>query len=76
MFLLCDHYLPRSESDDLGPGPRTAFRWLVNLRQLSLGIGLVAALVLLLQNWLPVVTPFAELVESYYFSWFPLLARP
>jgi hypothetical protein len=76
LFLLCDHYLPRAESDDLGSGPRTAFRWLFNLRQFSLGCGFVVALVLLLVNWAPVLSPFAELVETHYFSRFPLLTRP
>ncbi len=76
LFLLCGRYLARAKAVHLGSGPRTAFLWLFNLRQLSLGIGLVAALVLLLENWVPVLTPFAELVETHYFSWFPLLARP
>ena len=35
--------------------------------------GLGSALALYLENWVPVLTPFAEFVETYYFSWFPLL---
>ncbi len=73
MFLLCGRYLARAKAGHLGSGPRTAFLWLFNLRQLSVGIALVAALVLLLENWVPILTPFAELAETYYFSRFPLL---
>ncbi len=76
LFLLCGRYLARAQAGHLGSWPRTAFRWLFNLRQLSLAIGLVAALVLLLENWVPGFSPFAEWVETHYFSWFPLLARP
>jgi hypothetical protein len=76
LFLVCDHYLPRATAGHLGSGPRTAIRWLFNLRQLSLGIALVAALVLLLENWVPGFPPFAESVETHYFSRFPLLTRP
>ncbi len=75
LFPLCGSYLARAQAGHLGAWPRTAFRWLFTLRQLSLGIGLVAALALLLETWLPVLTPIAEGVESHYFSWFPLLSR-
>ncbi len=76
LFLLCGRYLARAQAGHLASWPRTAFRWLFNLRQLSLGSGLVAALVLLLENWVPGFSPFAGWVETHYFSWFPLLARP
>ncbi len=76
LFLLCGRYLARAQAGHLGPGPRTAFLWLFNLRQLLLGSALVAALVLLLENRVPGFSPFAELVETHYFSWFPLLPRP
>ena len=73
MFLLCDQFLARAKAGHLASWPRTAFRWLFNLRQLSLGIGLVAALVLLLESSVPGPAPIAEWVESHYFAWFPLL---
>ncbi len=73
LFLLCGRYLARAKAGHLGPWPRTAFRWLFNLRQLSLGSALVVALVLLLENWVPGFSSFAELVETHYFSRFPLL---
>ncbi len=72
LFLLCDRFLPRAEAGHLGSRPRTAFRWLVGLRQFLLWSALLAALALNLENWIPVLTPFAELVETHYFSWFPL----
>ena len=73
LFLLCDRFLARAKSGVLGSWPRTAFRWLVSLRQCLLGSALVVALVLYLESWVPVLTPFAKFVETYYFSWFPLL---
>ncbi len=73
LFLLCDRFLPEARAGQLGSRPRTAFRWLVSLRQFLLWSGLFAALALYLENWLPVLTPFAEGVEAHYFSWFPLL---
>ncbi len=73
LFLLCGRYLARAQAGHLGPGPRTAFIWLFNLRQLSLGLGLVAALALLLESSVPDYSPVADFVETYYFSWFPLL---
>ena len=76
LFLLCGRYLARAKADHLGSGPRTAFIWLFNLRQISLGCGFIAALVLLLENWVPGFPPFARWVETHYFSWFPLLTRP
>ena len=56
-----------------GSWPRTAFCWLVSLRQFLLWSALFAALALYLENWFPILTPYTELVETYYFSWFPLL---
>ena len=76
LFLLCGRYLARAKAGHLGSWPRTAFLWLFNLRQFLLWSGLIAALALYLENWVPVLTPFAELVETNYFSWFPLLTRP
>ena len=76
LFLHCGRYLARAKAGHLSAWHRIAFRWLFNLRQLSLGTAIVVALVLLLVNWAPVLTPFAELVETHYFSWFPLLTRP
>ena len=76
LFLLCGRYLARAQAGHLGPWPRTAFRWLFTLRQFLLWSALVAALVLLLENWVPGFPPFAGWVESHYFSWFPLLTRP
>ena len=73
LFLLCDRFLARAKAGHLGSWPRTAFLWLFNLRQFLLGSALVAALVLLLEYWVPGFPPFAELVETYYFSWFPIL---
>ena len=46
--------------------------WLETNLHLLISV-LVAALALYLENWLPVLTPFAEGVESHYFSRFPLL---
>ncbi len=76
LFLLCNQFLPRAEANHLGSRPRTAFRWLVSLRQFLLWSALFADLALYLENWVPVLTPFAEWVETHYFSWFPLLTRP
>ena len=73
LFLLCDRFLPEAKDDHLGTWPRTAFRRLVSLRQFLLWSGMFAALALYLVNWVPVLTSFAELVETHYFSWFPLL---
>ena len=73
LFLLCDRFLARAKAGHLGSRPRTAFRWLVGLRQFLLWSALFAALALNLANWVPVLTPFAELVETHYFSRFPLL---
>ncbi len=73
LFLLCNQFLPRAEANHLGSRPRTAFLWLVSLRQFLLWSALFAALVLLLENWVPGFSPFAEWVETHYFSWFPLL---
>jgi hypothetical protein len=76
LFLFCGRYLARAKAGHLGAWQRTAFRWLFNLRQLSLGFGLIVALALLLENWVPGFPPFAESVETHYFSRFPLLTRP
>ncbi len=73
LFLLCNQFLPRAEANHLGSRRRTAFRWLVSLRQFLLWSALFAALALYLENWVPVLTPFAGWVETHYFSWFPLL---
>ena len=69
-------YLDRAEAGHLDSWPRTTFLWLFNLRQLALGFGLIVALVLLLENWVPGFAAFAELAETHYFSRFPLLPRP
>ncbi len=76
LFLLCDRFLPEARAGDLGSRPRIAFCRLVSLRQFLLWSGLFAALALYLENWLPVLTPFAEFVETHYFAWFPLFPRP
>ncbi len=75
LFLLCDRYLARAKAGHLASWPRTTFRWLFTLRKFVLWSALVAALVLLLENWVPGFPPFAEWVETHYFSWFPLLTR-
>lgn len=73
LFLLCDLFLARAKAGHLGPGPRTVFHWLVRLRQFLLWGALFVALALYIKNWVPVLAPFAELVETHYFSWFPIL---
>ena len=73
LFLLCDRYLARAKAGHLGSRPRIAFCWLVSLRQFLLWSALFGALALNLENWVPVLTPFAEFGETHYFSLFPLL---
>ncbi len=76
LFLLCGRFLARAQAGHLGAWPRTVFLWLFNLRQFSLGSAFAVALVLLLESSVPGFSPFAELLETHYFSWFPLLPRP
>jgi hypothetical protein len=62
---------PRAAADDLGSGHRRGFALRIGVRNFLLWSGLLVMLAVFAAEWVPVLVPFAELVETRYFVFFP-----
>lgn len=71
-FLRANFMHPRAAANDLGQGHRRLFTWSVALRNFLLWTALLIGLALVAAEWVPVLEPFANFVETRYLGQFPL----
>jgi hypothetical protein len=71
LYFHANFMLPRATMDDLGILHRRGFALRIGVRNFLLWSGLLMILAVFAAEWVPVLVPFAEFVETRYFAFFP-----